>query len=204
MKHELVIAVALAVAACSGNHRGERATPAPAPATSHVVAPEPLPLPVPPREAEPSIYDLELTFRGADGGEVALDVGRGQPTLISMFYGSCSTACPALIGYMKQVAREAGPDTRVLLVSFDPARDTPEKLSQLMATYKLDERWTLAAADDASSRTLAAVLGIKYRPVESGEFFHNSVIVALDRDGSPVARMNGLGDYRELVSALTR
>lgn len=190
----------LAAAACSGAGSERAAMPAPSTATPAASAVE---RPVA-KAGEPSVYELELMLRDADSAAVPLDVHRGHPTLISMFYGSCATACPALIGYAKQIVAQTGPDTRVLLVSFDAARDTPARLSGLRDAHRLDEQWTLAAADDVDARALAAVLGIKYRASTGGEFFHNSVILALDEEGRPITRMNGLGDSSELVAALGR
>jgi protein SCO1/2 len=75
-------------------------------------------------------------------------------------------------------------------------------LRALSRTHRLDNRWTLAAASDADARMLAAVLGIRYRAVAGGQFVHTSVIVALDRDGRTLARLDGLGDATPLVEAL--
>jgi protein SCO1/2 len=190
VKRALAVTI-VAVCACSSGPRESPHVAAPAPA-QNVTGPsrrlaEPLP-------AGPSIYDLTITLRASDDRSIPLDVDRGHPTLISMFYGSCAMACPALIGYLRQVMATAPSDTRVLLVSFDAARDTPEHLRSLVATHRLDARWTLASASPADARTLAAVLGTKYRSTPRGEFIHNTVIVALDGDGQPIAKLTGIGD----------
>jgi protein SCO1 len=187
----------LLVAACSGSSRDHnvRATQ---PLTA---APAPAPTAAP---LGPSIYEVPLPLRDADGREIGLDLNRGHRVVVSMFYGSCAMACPALIGYLKQIAASAGDETRVLLVSFDAARDTPAHLRELAATHALDRRWTLASAAPTDARTLAALLGIKYRATAAGEFVHNSVIVALDAEGRPMARLDGLRDSQPLLAALTR
>jgi len=149
-----------------------------------------------------SIYDLPMSLEDTDGTRIGLDIGRGHPTLVSMFYGSCQTACPAIIGYMKNVAASTGDDTRILLVTFDPERDTPARLAELVTKFDLDERWTLARPTAPDARALAAVLGVKYRTIAGGDFAHNAVIVALDRDGRPVARIEGLSDSEGLIAAL--
>jgi protein SCO1/2 len=192
----LAIALVLAACACSGGTRDRHQTIGAPAAAPTAVAPAHAPAP---RRAEalpagPSLYELALPLRAQDDQAIALDVDRGHPTLVSMFYGSCTMACPALIGYLKQVVATAPADTRVLLVSFDAARDTADHLRELAATHHLDARWTLASATPADARTLAAVLGVKYRATARGEFVHNAVIVALDGDGHPIARLTGLGD----------
>ena len=151
----------------------------------------------------PSLYDLDMALTSQTGAPIRLDVDRGHTTLVSMFYGSCTAACPALIDRIGRTLDQApGSDARVLLVSFDPARDTPARLAELAREHHLDARWTLAAASPEDARTLAAVLGIKYRVLQSGEFFHTSVVVALDGHGATITRAEGLGDSPALVDAL--
>lgn len=153
----------------------------------------------------PSIYDLPIRLVAANGESIGLDVARGKPVLVSMFYASCTVACPLLISEVQQVLAElpADHDVQVLLVSFDAARDTPEKLTMLARERKLDERFTLAAASDADARALAAVLRAKYRKLANGEFAHSSTFVALDREGREIARADALGQRGPLVRALS-
>lgn len=190
----IAIALVLAACACSGGTRDRHQTISAPAATVTTPAPAATPRRAERLPAGPSVYDLALPLRAQDDHAITLDVDRGHPTLVSMFYGSCAMACPALIGYLKQVVATAPPDTRVLLVSFDAARDTPEHLRELASTHGLDAQWTLASAAPTDARTLAALLGIKYRATARGEFVHNSVIVALDAEGHPVAKLSGLGD----------
>ncbi len=181
------ICVALAVAACHGRARED------APARS---GPTP-PVPVTAAPDVESLYDLPLHLRDANDRAIGLDVGRGHTTLVSMFYGSCPTACPALIDNLTRVIGDT-PDVRVVLVSFDPARDTPARLRELVRDHHLDGRWTLASASEPEARELAALLGYKYRDLGNGSFFHNIAVVAVDGEGRPVARMTWLGEDEAL------
>jgi len=134
-----------------------------------------------------------------------LDVDRGHPVLVSMFYGSCAAACPALIDDIARVlAESSNPDARVLLVSFDAARDTPARLAELAREHHLDARWTLTAASEPDARALAARLGFRYRKLPDGNYAHSATVVALDREGRPIARMERLGDHDSLRAALGR
>ena len=161
---------------------------------------------VTPREANtaPSLYELPVQLRGADGSSFGVDAQRGHRVLISMFYASCATVCPVLIEELHHVVDAAGdPDLRVLLVSFDPARDTPEQLAALARTHHLDARFKLAAAaSDDDARILANAIGFKYRKLADGTYTHTTAVVALDGDGRPFARMDRLGDHDALVLAL--
>jgi protein SCO1/2 len=156
----------------------------------------------------PSIYDLAVTLIDESGQERSLDIFRGHPVLITMFYGTCTVACPLLTSDLKRIERlitePARSRTRVVMVSFDRARDTPAVLSRLKRLHGMDaQRWLLASAPDDEARDLAGVLDIRYRKLDNGEFFHSSVIVLLDEQGRPQARLDGLGlEPEPIVSAL--
>ncbi len=156
-----------------------------------------------------SVYQLPLELLDQDGRTVALGHTRGHPTVVSMFYASCPSACPTLISDIK--AFEAGiqpqlrEDLRVVLVSFDPVKDTPAALDELATTHDLDRsRWTLSAPVQADQvRTLSTVLGISYRQLDSGHFNHSALIILLDAEGRPVAQVEGLNQSPDpLVAAL--
>jgi protein SCO1 len=93
---------------------------------------------------------------------------------------------------------------RVLLISFDPERDTAEALRELATARHIDtSRWTLTRADDAAVRRIAAALEIQYRRLPDGQISHANVITALGPDGKILARSTELGHADEsLVRAL--
>jgi protein SCO1/2 len=90
-------------------------------------------------------------------------------------------------------------DVRVLLVSFDPARDTPTVLAGLGQQHHLDDRWTLAVPSETDARTLAATIGVKYRKLDDGQMAHNIAITVLDGEGRPIARAEQFGQQAGLA-----
>jgi len=145
-----------------------------------------------------SLYTLDLPLVNSQGKTARLDVGRGHPTLVSMFYASCPTACPMLVGEVQALEERLSPDERadlrVVLVSLDPDRDTPQVLAEAADRYGVDgARWALHRTDDEHVRTLSALLDIQYRDLPDGEMNHSSVLTLLDRHGRVVARREGLG-----------
>jgi len=155
-----------------------------------------------------SFYQLHERLADQDGKPINLDIHRGSPVLVAMFYSSCPATCPLTIDTLRAVERKLGParrsQVRVLLVSFDPERDTPTALRQLATERRIDTaRWTLARGDAAAVRRVAAALGIQYRKLPSGEFSHANVITALDRRGNILAHSSELGSADpRLVEAL--
>jgi protein SCO1/2 len=145
-----------------------------------------------------SVLRVPATFTDQDGKAFTLAQRRGGVQLVTMFYSSCPYACPLIIDTGKGIDHALGAaeraKLRVLLLSLDPARDTPAKLSALATKRKIDRaRWTLATTDAGGVRQTAAALGIRYRQLANGEFNHSSVMILLDADGRILARTETIG-----------
>ncbi|MDE2397247.1 MAG: SCO family protein [Burkholderiales bacterium] len=157
-----------------------------------------------------SIYQLAITLQDQDGRSLHLADKRGRPLLVSMFYTSCQFVCPMLIDAARATEAKLDPAERerlpVLLVSFDPERDSVAVLARTARSRHLDRsQWTLARASAGDVRKLAAVLGIQYRRLPDGDFNHTTALILLDRDGRVASRTTRLGDadpaFVEVVKA---
>lgn len=140
-----------------------------------------------------SIYQLTLPLTTQDGKTTGLDLYRGHPTMISMFYSSCPYVCPTLISSIQRVEGKLDEDSRarlrVLLVSLDPDNDTPFALNEVAQRHHVDlARWSFTRTPEAQVRKLAAVLGIQYRKLPDGGFNHAAVMILLDAEGRIVTR----------------
>ncbi|HEX5307221.1 MAG TPA: SCO family protein [Dyella sp.] len=143
-----------------------------------------------------SVYQLAATLTDQDGHAASWAARRGTPQIVSMFYASCTMVCPMIIDTMKATRRAAGDPTALglLAISFDPARDDSDALRRYAAAHRLDLRWwTLAHATPSDTRSIAALLGVQYRPLPDGDFNHSSVLLLLDADGRIVARSTIIG-----------
>ena len=155
-----------------------------------------------------SLYQLPITLVNQDGARFQLPDRRGRPQLVSMFYTSCQYICPLIIDTLKKTQASLTAPERgkldVLLVSFDPDRDTPERLKEVFGKRKLDAHsWTLARTDEHSVRKLAALLGIQYRALANMDINHSGALVLLDADGRIVARSESIGSVdQEFVTKL--
>ena len=144
-----------------------------------------------------SVYRLDAALSDQDGRAFPLASLQGSPVLASMFYTSCDMVCPMIFETVQATLRALPAaerkDVRVLMVSFDPARDTTEVLKKTAQAHGCDGQWLLARGDEATARKVAAVLGIQYRRLTNGEFNHSSTIALLDRQGRIAARSGKLG-----------
>lgn len=148
--------------------------------------------------ASDSVYQLPLALTDQDGRDFAFDTRRGRPLLVSMFYTGCEFVCPMLVETIRDAEAKLKPAQRerygVLLVSFDPARDTVAVLKATARQRGLAApHWTLARADTAAVRRLSAVLDIPFRPLANGDFNHASTLVLLDAEGRIAARSSKMG-----------
>ena len=155
----------------------------------------------PPRTAAlpgDSAYQLPLVLIDQDGHAADWRAHRGKPQVVSMFYTSCRYVCPLIVDSGKAIEKQLTPAQQrrvgILLVSMDPANDTPAMLHQIVDKRQLDTtRWSLASPRPQDVRAVAGVLGIRYRQLEDGSFNHTSALVLLDRDGRIVARTEQVG-----------
>jgi protein SCO1/2 len=137
-----------------------------------------------------SLYQLEGRFEDAQGVTHSLPELQGHPTLFAMFYATCPQACPRLIADVQAVLAQLDAAdrarVRVVLVSLDPAHDTPAVLAATQRARGLDTSWTLLRSDAETTRALATALGVHYRAQGDGTIEHSSKVVLLDRAGIPI------------------
>ena len=126
-----------------------------------------------------------------------------------MFYSSCEMVCPVLFETIAATLKALPPVTRdhvrVVMVSFDPVRDTVAVLKGTADKHSCDTHWSLVRGSNADVRQIAAVMGVQYRQLASGEFNHSTSVLLLDEDGRIVKRSGSLGAVDpDLVLALRR
>ncbi len=157
---------------------------------------------------EPSLYELDLGLTDAAGRKRRLEDFRGRPLVVSMVYTSCKSVCPRITADLRSLDRALPEDlrarTRFVLFSLDPERDTPAALTAFARAHDLDStRWILLVSSEEDMRTLAAVLGVRFRPDEGGEIAHSAVITVVDAEGVIRHRQVGLAaETGPLVTAV--
>jgi protein SCO1/2 len=154
-----------------------------------------------------SLYQLEGKFTDDSGRVISLGELRGRPVVLDMFFASCGYACPLtvtdLLALQGRLPAELRDKAVFVLVSFDPARDTPAALAHYRAERRLDGQWKLLQADAGTVRELAALLGVKFKQEADGAFSHSNVVTILNAEGEIVHQRLGLqGGLDEAARAL--
>lgn len=144
-----------------------------------------------------SVYHLQASTRDAAGQTVPWPSLRGQPRVVSMFYGNCHLMCPLIIENAKSLQKQLSPRERaklgIAMVSLDPARDTPAAMREVAQRHRVPDGWQFLIPSDNDVRAIASVLDVRYRFREDGSINHTSVLVLLDADGRIRARSEVAG-----------
>lgn len=156
-----------------------------------------------------SLHELGTVWRDQRGATLELADIEGRARVVALVYTSCEATCPLIVGSLKRIeASVPAPqrkDLRLVLVTLDPDRDTPERLAQWGAATGLDPaRWTLLTGSGDAVRELAAALGVRYARQPGGATAHTNVITVLDREGAIVHQQTGLDASLESIAAVAR
>jgi len=156
-----------------------------------------------------SIYQIGQNWVTQDGNEIPLASLRGQPVLLSMVYLSCQYICPTIISEVQGLEKKLDPKTRekvkVVLVSFDPKRDTPSVMNAYAKKRGLDsKKWIfITHKRESKIRELSAALDFKYKWDGKSDFTHSFLIAVLDQEGKIRARVDSANqDKKELIETL--
>lgn len=154
-----------------------------------------------------SLYQLEAEWTDDAGRSLHLAALRGQPVIVALFFTHCEYACPMIVADISRAREllpaEARAKTRIVLVSFDAARDTPGTLKAYRERAGLDASWTLLHGNAAAVQDLAMLLGVKYKADTRGQFSHSNLVTVLNTKGEIAYQRAGLqGDMSDLAHAV--
>lgn len=135
-----------------------------------------------------SIYNLNSSWKNQENQEMKLSAFRSQPVIMAMIYTSCRDVCPLTILDMQRIEKglseKARDKARFVVVSFDPEKDSPQKLAEYGKAHGLDfKKWTLLNGSAEAVRELAAILDVRYKKLKTSDFEHSNIITILDREG---------------------
>lgn len=188
MPRPAILAALLGVAACANQ-------PATRPSASPAVSSA--------RESF-SVYDLPDSWRDQRNEPRTLASLRGRPVVLGTIYTHCTSSCPLTLAEMQRVAAATDPRVTLVLVSLDPAHDTPERLAAFAREHGIDgPRWVLLTGTPDAVRNLTVILDVRVRPLPSNEFAHSNVVTLLDSKGEIVAQHAGFGGIDDILAAIS-
>jgi len=142
------------------------------------------------------LADFSLTERS--GQTVTLADFKGKVWIADFFYSTCPGPCPMLSSRLSAMQRTIGPDDRIRLVSIstDPERDTPEVLRQYAAKFHATDRWLFLTGTKESIRSLAFdnfKLPFSEQPGAVEPIIHSTRLILIDQTGTIRGLYDGIG-----------
>lgn len=159
-------------------------------------------------EGEPkNVLALPTTWKDEAGAPVTLERFKGRWYALTFIYTSCAGSCPLTTRKLKRLdaaLEQAGTPLDLVVVSLDPAHDTPPMLKQYRERYGIEgaKRWRILVGDDAQVRTLTMLLEFKYtKNPESGVIMHDNTVYLVGPDGAVNTTMSSLDQPMEAFLA---
>lgn len=150
--------------------------------------------------------DLEFVLTGPDGGSVDASSLNGKPILLFFGFTNCPSVCPTTLTRLSVLRKQLGPyaeGVRVVFVSVDPDRDTPETMKRYTASFG---PWLLGLTGAEEDLTrLSETYGV-YAAMESSDskgnynVMHSAVVFAFDANGKARLLISDLDDGDAVVS----
>lgn len=131
----------------------------------------------------------ELSLTNQDGQTVAVDQLKDQWSLLFFGYTFCPDICPATLAQLRQLQGQLPPETlaklRIVLVTVDPHRDTPEQLKKYLEYF--DAGFIGLTGEEAIIQKLANGVSIPFIPADTSKenytVDHSGNLVLIGPDG---------------------
>jgi protein SCO1 len=134
--------------------------------------------------------DLDFTLTGDDGKPVTGNTFKGRTSLVYFGYTHCPDVCPETMARLMQVLGKLGPDAqhvRILFITVDPARDTPQALHEYVGAFDAQHAQGLTGTDrqieELARRYRVAYQMEKRDPKGNYEVTHSSAVYIFDAQG---------------------
>jgi protein SCO1/2 len=144
-------------------------------------------------EARTSLFSRRWSWTDELGQPVTFARWRGQPLVVTAIFTQCKATCPRTVAKLLKVyegLRKEGRAAQVLLVTLDPANDTPAVLSRFKASSGLPDSWHFLTGSTDDTRDLRDLLGIHV--IDDGpHLLHDGHIMIFDGQGMPTRSFAG-------------
>ena len=141
--------------------------------------------------------DFALTERS--GREFGLADLKGRVWVADFFYTACPGPCAALSTRMSQLQRAVAglEDVRIVSISSDPEKDTPDVLKGYAERYQAGPRWLFLTGKKDAIHKLANkgfLLSLTEDPANTAEpITHATRLILVDKTGTIRGYYDGLG-----------
>jgi len=155
----------------------------------------------------------DFNLEHVDGSKVSLTNTNGKVRLVYFYFSNCPDVCGPtthIISKVQERLKEKnvfGNKSLLLSITFDPARDTPERLIEFSSAYGADQTgWLFLRGDEKTTMKLSDAYGT---PVsKAGEdYIHYNFIYLVDNNGNIRKKYNAAQadvDFREIAEDMEK
>jgi cytochrome oxidase Cu insertion factor (SCO1/SenC/PrrC family) len=154
----------------------------------------------------PELADFALVR--SDGNAVTRADLTGRPCVLDFVFSTCAGPCPAMSASMRILHDELDASVRLVSISVDPERDTPEVLAEYATSLGADaERWWFLTGEVDQLRALAQSVSLAVDPVPAAEaqlgfqVTHSTKFVVLDGEGRVRGYYDGTSEEGRAAAA---
>lgn len=144
-------------------------------------------------------FYLDFEVENQDGEAMNMTALRGKPVAMSFIFTRCPNPrmCPLIASTMAELqdilaARGLTDDVQLVLVTYDPTYDTPERLKAYGAKFGLAyTNAVMLRAQGATFREMLSEFSVVIGPGAGGLLNHRNELLLLDREGRYVRDYRG-------------
>ncbi|EBA17368.1 SCO1/SenC family protein [Roseobacter sp. SK209-2-6] len=129
----------------------------------------------------------DLMLEDMNGRQVPLLPQKGEVVLVEFIYTVCGDICQIAatdFAGIRDQLHARGENVRLISVSFDPTRDTPEQMAIYGDAHEADgSNWTIARPEPGALEILLDLFDVVVIPDEWGGFQHNAAIHVISTKG---------------------
>lgn len=155
----------------------------------------------------PNTIGGAFTTADLDGQPVTQDELKGQPTALFFGFTHCPEVCPTTLTTLSSALDKMGREAdrlKVVFVTLDPARDTPDELRRYLTAF--DRRIRGLVGTPAQVARMADLYHVHYRqvPTRDGDYTldHTATVQLFNRDGRIVGEIGYAEDEAQVLAKL--
>jgi protein SCO1/2 len=131
----------------------------------------------------PGVLARPFTLTDRGGRSVSLADYRGQVTVVAFVYSTCGGPCVVIAQQIRGALDELGRPVAVLLVSADPAADTPAHVRRFLSRVSLNGRVRYLSGSAAQLRPVWHAFHVTPASANRAAFDRTASVFLIDRTG---------------------
>jgi protein SCO1 len=158
----------------------------------------------PAEPASTAVRFADVTVQDQNGKSLNFynDLVKGKVVAINFVFTTCTTICPPLTATFRRVQQQLAEQkfsAQLISISVDPAIDTPERLRDFAAKFKVEPGWAFVTGATSDINSLLQQLGVAV----TNKNDHTPMILIGNDETGYWTRAYGLSSPTSLVKLIT-